>query len=233
MNTERLHTVRRTLGKLLLLPVAGIVLAACGVTEPDEAAWQSAASYSWPVGAGKRELSFRNELSGDHGLVPVDTSVFVMEAEAMTEQMFAGQLMYKLDQQHRSRNFYFLPMQDTLIIFDQLPATVALTTPLEKGHEWICEFADSIPSWKATIVERYSYRNVQGTIYRNVIEVKYEPLTPSEIDEGHSWVRFFAKGVGPVQTIKLLNTFSSDPSLPDKSVPVERMTLIHNIEVTN
>lgn len=234
MNTLRFHILLRTLGKLMLLPLAGILFAACGVTEPDTSAWQSADSYSWPIGNGKRELTFRNEMI-DSASVRTDTLVFDMEPMATEEREFGGRAMYKLDWQQRSTNYYFLPLRDTLVILDQVPATLALITPLVQKNSWICEFdaVDSTPTWRATIVERYSYRNVEGTIYKNVIEVEYEPLTKKDIDKGNSWVRFFAEGVGPVQTIKLFNTFSHNASLPDKSEPVERRILIKNVEATN
>lgn len=217
----------------MLLPIAGIVLASCGVTEPDDSAWQSASSYSWPVGPGKRELTFRNEESIDSGHVQTTIDTFDMEATTTSEREFAGLPMYKLDKRQRGGNVFFLPLRDTLIIFDQLPAKRALVAPLEKGNSWICEYdADTIPTWRATIVERYSYRNVEGKIYKNVIEVEYVPLTERDINAGDSWVRFFAKDVGPVQTIKLHNTLSSNPSVPDKSEPIRRTILIDNIEAT-
>ena len=229
MNIERLHTIIRGGAWLLVVAAASLTLGACDVTGPDTAPWQQTSSFSWPVGLGKRSLYFRNELSMDSGQVKTDIYVFDMDAQVTSERTFSGQPMYKLDQQQRSTNYYFLPLKDTLVIFDQVPATLALTAPIEKGHEWDCAFGnDGQATWRATIVERYSYRNVEGKIYKNVIEVQYKPTADAGhgLDNGNSWVRFFAEGIGPVQTIKLLNTPSTDPQVPAKSVPVERTILI-------
>jgi hypothetical protein len=203
---------------------ASITFSACGVVGPDETPWRSPASFAWPVSLEKRTIRYVHE---DLDLNSTDTLTYVMDAEKDQTELFNGQPMYRLDRVNKTNDIHFLPLQDTLVVSGDGASPVALVAPIEKGHSWISAYkADSIPLWRATIVERYSYRNVQGTIYQNVIEVKYEPLTQSDIASGISWVRFFAEGKGIVQTIKVLNSPSTDSSLPDKSEPVERTVLI-------
>jgi hypothetical protein len=221
---------------LLVAAATSIALSACDVTQPDATPWQSTKSFSWPVGLGKRSLRFQNQSldPSNATLARPDTLTFDMDAEATNELLYDGQPTYKLDQQGRSTKYFFLPLQDTLVIFDQVPVTLALVAPLVKDHSWNCAFdATNSATWSAKIVDRYSYRNVEGKVYKNVIEVEYSPLTKVDKDAGTSWVRLFAEGVGPVQTIKLFSSPITDPSLHAKSEPIERRILIDNSEAKN
>jgi hypothetical protein len=234
MKTERLRTIIRKGASLLLLATVSLTIGACDVTGPDTTPWENTSSFSWPIGLGKRIVRYE-KTDMDSGLVvTVDTVYFDMSEQTTNEKVFAGQPMYMLDQRQGSSKHFFLPLKDTLVIFDQTPATLALVAPLEKGSSWNCAFdADNTPTWKATIVERYAYRNVEGKVYRNVIEVKYEPMVARYINAGLSWVRFFAEGVGPVQTIQLFNTLPSSPGTPAKQETIERRVLIDNTQATD
>lgn len=201
-------SIIRSLQRGLLLGIA--LLAGCGVTEPDEAAWTNVAAYSWPADTAAF-MRYRVEKIAERNF---DTSDITTR---ISSKSFRGEPMFELVRKNQQSQFNlrFLPLQDTLVTQgEKFPAEYALVAPLVKGHSWICGYQVNSP-WRATILERYAYRKIEGRVYKNVIEVEYKP-TVDPVQE--SWIRFYAEGIGPVQTTKhnilpLVDTLVDVPTL--------------------
>jgi len=196
----------------LILPCA-----ACGVSEPSDDPWQDVSSFSWPQDTNTVMRYKVNKF-------PFNQVVeeFAEERPRGTDQLYNGIPMFRMEQSDRPYGAWLLyaVTRDSLITrSDRFYDDIALVRPLVKGHSWTCGYElDSIP-WRATIIDRYAYWKVDGRVYRNVIEVEYRPAqTPSQ--QWWSWVRFYAEGVGPVQTIKNVynNPEQTLPQVETKSV---------------
>jgi len=230
MKTYSMTSYRRQAVALFLASMAATLISSCGVTEPDQARWQDVAAYSWPVESGsylKYRVEKRSAFSDS-----VEKSVREIKPNISTELYKGIWPMYLLHQRDNDKDrsiatsTLFLALKDTLITErGAIPAKYALVAPLEKGHSWTCTYADqaeTVPSWSATVVDRYSYRKVDGNIYKNVIEVEYRRLSPAE---PAMWVQFYAEGIGPIQTIKYTATTAS-PSEGQTARAVEEQSVL-------
>jgi hypothetical protein len=192
------------------------------VVEPDTAAWEDARAFSWPVGLGKTFQIHRDDAL-DTDSPSSATLTFAVESPTTSKLSFGGQPMYRLKEQG-PRTYYFLPLKDTLVTSDEMGMRISLTAPITKGHEWDCAFdASGNPTWHARIVDRFAYRNVEGTVYKNVVQVEYRPLDSQSI----TWVRFFAEGVGPVQTTCFITPTAAASVSPTSEVRT-RVNLLPN-----
>jgi hypothetical protein len=230
MNTYTITSFGRGALAMLLAAALGVVACGCGVTEPDQARWQNVSAFSWPVQSGsylKYRVEKRNSVTDS-----IETSVREIKPEISDELYENLQPMYLLHQRDNDRDrsiatsTLFLPLTDTLITErGAIPAKYALVAPLEVGRTWNCTYADAaetVPSWSATVVDRYSYRKVEGTVYKNVIEVEYRRLPPAE---PAMWVQFYAEGIGPIQTIKY-SASSPTPSEGQSPRAVEEQAVL-------
>ena len=230
MKTYTITSLGRGTLALLLAAALGVLSSGCGVTEPDQARWQNVSAFSWPVQTGsylKYRVDKRNSVTD-----LIETSFREIKPE-MSQELYQGsRTMYLLHQSDNGRDrsiatsTLFLPLTDTLITErGAIPAKYALVAPLEVGRTWNCTYADAaetVPSWSATVVDRYSYRKVEGIVYKNVIEVEYRRLPPAD---PAMWVQFYAEGIGPIQTIKY-SAASPTPSEGQSPSAVEEQAVL-------
>jgi hypothetical protein len=235
----------------VLALAAMVILGACGVTGPDETPWQNVAAYSWPTAEGTF-MRYRVEVNSQivNGTPKDSTSAMTIE---QADDTFHGELMYRLNNTDRvfSQRVLFLPTRDTLFVGngdagrEEFGGTYHLVAPLQRGHSWISGYkydGDSIPKWKATILERLSHLQLAGIEgapkqYRNVVVVKYELLDTAAPDYGSYWIRYYAEGQGPIQTIKniVLRRDASGviPTLPYEAQFITRTVLIESSAASN
>lgn len=219
MNTHRSNrTAWIWSGALLSI----LLLASCGVTDPDESPWQDVRSFSWPTTTGTL-MKYRTEALDNDGKLVVTNSELKVEqgADVDSDVTYNGQPMSLLndtdaDNQNPGAALHFLPMQDTLIVKnDEISAEVALVAPIKKGHRWVATYNGQDTSIVAEIIELFSYRKVEGITYKNVVAVKYKDLrTLPNQSFDTEWVRFFAEGVGEIETIQNDYPVSSSSSAP-------------------
>jgi hypothetical protein len=197
MITAFIRKGRQGVLHLGVLFAAGLILAGCSVSGPDESAWQNVADYSWPTATGTL-LRYRVETK-------IDTVCTTATTES-SDSLYHGRSMYRLDDPSMSSRIQllYLPLKDTLVVrFEEFGGKYLLVGPLEKGHTWISGYSDDAetkPSWQATVIDRYSHLQLEGKYYDNVVVVQYKPLAASR--QGEYWIRFYAQGAGPIQTIQ-------------------------------
>lgn len=206
---------------LLFSGVALLLVAGCGVSEPSDDPWRDVARFSWPQDTTAL-MRYKKE-QFKYGRL--QTEQFSDAQPRLSEETYNGTRMFVLQTDESAQSWTrYVATHDTLITRrDRFPGDIALAAPLVKGRSWICG-SDTTP-WRATVLERYAFRKVDGIVYQNVIEVEYRPdnAAPSI-----SWVRFYAEGVGPVQTIK--NVYDN----PGQTLPeVEQRTVLISSSVQN
>jgi hypothetical protein len=209
MKTSIVYTHLRRFAPAALALAVAVVLGACGVTGPDEAPWQNVADYSWPTTDGTL-MKYRVEVNPDAKNAATDS--INMEIQPANSTLH-GYPMYRLNNPERvvSQRVLFVPRHDTLYVGngdagrEEFGGTYHLVAPLERGHSWISGYkddAETIPQWKATIIERLSYLQLEGHQYRNIVVAKYELIDSTAPDYGSYWIRYYAQGEGPILTIK-------------------------------
>lgn len=176
------------------------VLGSCGVTEPDEAPWADVAAFSWPTTTGtmmRYRVEEKTPVGGDTIYYREET---IARSERQNRPTYHGQEMLML-RNESDLSSYFLPLKDTLITkMDRTGSDLALVAPLDKGRTWISGYVrDTVPAMQAEVIERFSELKLEGNVYRNVIVVKYSSLDKKDRDY---WIRFFAKDVGAILTLK-------------------------------
>lgn len=205
-----------------LFGVAALLLiAGCGVSEPSGDPWRDVARFSWPQDTTAL-MRYKKE---QFKFGRLQTEEFSDAQPRLSEEVYGGRTMFILQTDESAQSWTrYVATHDTLVTRrDRFPGDIALAAPLVKGQSWICG-ADTAP-WRATVLERYSYRKVDGVVYQNVVEVEYRPdnSTPTI-----SWVRFYAEGIGPVQTIK--NVYDN----PAQTLPeVEQRTVLVSSSMQN
>jgi hypothetical protein len=227
MNTDWITTIHITAARMLasasMLAAAAMTLASCGVTAPDEIRWKDVSAYSWPadtVTTMQYKIVAHDNINNTTDTTLADIST------ALSTTMYRGVPMYSLREKggNASLRKLFLPLKDTLITKNlEFDVRYALVAPLEKGHSWICTYADDAetePSWRAKVIERFAYRKVEGNVYRNVIEVEYTPLIINPNGHASTWVQFYAEGIGVVQTIQNSIRDQADPVVESERVLV-------------
>jgi hypothetical protein len=193
----------------------------CGVTGPDEAPWGDVAAFSWPTTQGAM-MKYRVEEKG------IDTNRYRHEtSQKSDEYTYAGQSMMMLfdEEEGVRKSTHFLPLKDTLVtVRDRTGALYALVAPLEKNRTWISAYGpDSIPTQKATVIERFSELKLEGTVYQNVIVVKYQPM----IESNEYWIRFYARDIGAILTLK--HVVPAQGSIVDpEPEPLQRTLLVEH-----
>lgn len=213
---------------IYLVPALAIlVLAGCGVSEPDDQQWKQPSAYIWPAEIGTK-LQYRVEKTPNGLRIGADPNDTVFTNDMTVERSdssYNGVPMYELRESRGGWRFWrhYLAVGDTVIARNEaFPADLLLVGPLEQGRTWVCGYqVDTIP-WQATVIDRYAWKKVEGRVYKNVIEVEYKPVV-SPIQE--SWTRLYAEGIGPIQTVKNyspLRDTTAEPALPQ----VERSVLI-------
>jgi hypothetical protein len=205
------------------------VIASCGVTGPDEAPWGDVSAFSWPTTEGamlKYRIEEKNALGEDSIYYRQETS------ESAGHYFYNGKAMVMLynDLEGPKQCTHFLPLKDTLVtVRDRTGSLYALTAPLDKGHEWISAYsADTVPSMKAKVIERFSELKLEGTVYKNVIVVQYDPIGKHE----YYWVRFFARDIGPILTLKHFVPVPGGIVDPEPQ-PVQRTVLVEHMNAAN
>lgn len=216
-----------------------LAFAACGVTEPDESPFQNVADYSWPTTTGTQMLYRVDKKMPD---TTYTSSVTTEESD----YLYQGQKMFRLhDDRSIKLRVLYLPLKDTLVTRnEEFGGNFLLVAPLEKGHTWISGYSDDAntqPSWRATVIERFSYLKLsdsllpEGRQFRNVVVVKYEPLAKQE--QGKYWIRFYAQGQGPIQTIQHfappIDSSSIDINLPNPTRTIKRTVLLETTPAAN
>lgn len=201
-------------GTISLLGCAMLLLAmvvgGCSVTEPEGPT--TVADFSWPT-TPNLAMTYKKE-SKNPQLGSVDTTEEHLTIQRSKSQ-FKGNDMFELYDtvSSASARTRFLPLNDTLIVYDNLGCQYALVGTMEKGGEWYSPrrgFADDKPSWHAKIIERYDFKRVEGKTYKNVIAVQYTEVDSNKVETGKGlWVRLFAEGVGVVQEVSYSYPISS------------------------
>lgn len=200
MNIKTLRTIGRRYPLSALALLCAAALGGCDVTQPSEATWSDVRAYSWPV---HKVLTYRVDdlQSGEKKQIEIKTSLATTADSTTTH--WNGDRFYELKEDRSHAPRLFLPLRDTLFTrHSEFPSDLALVAPLVKDHSWICGYSIDGTPWKATIMERYSYRKIDGTVYENVIEVEYRPQSASSDGEMPIFTRFYAEGKGVVQTIE-------------------------------
>ena len=206
-------------GVLCTLP---LLLTACTVTTPDDSVWEDVSNFSWPTEIGT-VMKYR-KIVGD----TIKTEVVVIEQgkAGPGQDQLADYLMLKDTTLVTPPRVYFRANRDTLrAIKDDIGMDMELVAPLEKGHTWYTESTTLGVTWKAEIIDRYAYRKIEGTVYPNVIAVKYRRYDANGTPDSEEWIRFFAEDVGEILSIRNLYPVSSSPAqiLPQQ---MERRELI-------
>jgi hypothetical protein len=251
MKTSIVYTHVRRFAPALVALAAVVVLGACSVTGPDETPWQNVAAYAWPTTA-QTFLRYRVEETYPELKESVDSVRVVQWDENLQGTKTyhphdSSAKMYQLQNTGRivSQRVLFLPTTDVLYVGngdagrEEFGGTYHLVAPLQRGHTWISGYkddAETIPKWRATIIERLRSMELEGQQYKNVLVARYELVDSTAPDYGSYWVRYYAEGEGPIQTIKYI-ALRRDPSGKILTLPTDtqiaRTVLINPIAAGN
>lgn len=210
----------------VLALAAASVVSGCAVTQPDEDPWQDVTAYSWPA---DKVLHYRIDDLED------GTQSFSTIPTTLTDSVYRdSQKFYNLGDPKLRAWRGFLPLKDTIITLNgHFPMDVALVAPLEKGHKWISGIRTVVTDtgevtlrWYGEILERYSYRKIEGEVYKNVLEVQYKPEFFTDPSNKVVRTLFYVEGKGVVQELKshIRDNGSDDPNTLPKLL--ERVLLI-------
>ena len=224
------HHINRTLRIWSAGLLSMLILASCGVTEPDASSWQDVRNFSWPTATGT-VMKYRTTTNADN--TTEDKELIVERASVLESTVnYHGQDMFVLADTNSSQfapsdGLHFLPQQDTLYVKNDLSGIeFALVSPLKKGQRWVAAYNGQDTSMVAEIIELFAYRKVEGITYRNVVAVKYQNLvgSSSSTHDKEEWIRFFAEGIGEIETIK--NNYSSSTSSSEPLPERESSTVL-------
>ncbi len=206
----------------ILALLAVLTLAGCGTTEPGAPADVSA--YAWPT-TPNASMKYKRVVYSFNGDSTESESSYIVNTSS-----FGGRTMYRLYDTVRSSStsYLFLPTRDTLYVeFDPSGSRYALVGPLVRNHTWSAAYFDNeetVPKVKATVLEHYAVKRVEGVTYEDVVAVEYKSLDP---EEPNKWIRLYAKGIGEVQTITLTypkkssgGTVTGDALLSERTILV-------------
>lgn len=229
----------------MLAPLCAVVMGACDVTQPDRNPWEDVRAFSWPANKVLKyqvyNLATGSPVAGDS--IEITTKI----ASPATAVYWNGERFYEMKQRRNNdpadnARPLFLPLRDTLVMRGgDFRSDLALVAPLAKGHSWSCGLdtvvssaGDVIVPWQATILERYSYRKVEGVVYTNVIEVEYRPEFVVGNNAMEIWTRFYAEGKGVIQTIR---SYVPRPARPEDPPaipkPTARTVLVETRDAVN
>lgn len=222
-----LSSIRHWSSLPVLALAAALAIGGCDVTQPDDDPWRDVTAYSWPT---DKVLQYRTDdlTKGTQDIKEIVTT------KAPLTYWNGMNFQYLSNPQSRAPR-YFLALKDTIVtLHPEFPMNVALVAPLKKGHKWVSgiqnvvtDTGEVVLRWYGEILERYSYRKIEGEVYSNVIEVEYKPEFFTDPSNKVVRTLFYVEGKGVVQELKSLlrETGSSDTpnSLPQ---PLERVLLI-------
>ena len=206
-----------------------LLLVSCGVTAPEDSPWEDVRNFSWPTSVGTM-MKYHTEAFDENNIfTESDIELTVKLGSSFDPNHIAveQQSMYILqDEQDDNWRPYtdglsYRASEDSLIVLnDPIGISTALISPLEKGRKWIAQYDGQDTGVAAEIIELFSYRKVEGITYRNVVAVKYKVLiaSPNAQSPSTEWIRFYAEGIGEIETIKNgygTSTSSSEP-LPEQ-----------------
>ncbi|MDB5035748.1 MAG: hypothetical protein JWQ98_2989 [Chlorobi bacterium] len=222
------------LGLAGILLLAGL-LSACNITGPEDERWLDVSSFSWPTDT-QAVMHYKTVKASSPSPSSYTVNIRLADSTDRRNATLKDKLtrinrwnladqIYMLDKANYSHKEYFIPLKDTLIaLMSEVGATYALVAPLDTGHTWYCSYGDdNNPTQQARIVERYSYRKIEGKIYKNVIEVKYSSV--GSVSDTSFWVCFYAQGIGLIQRLKYQIPIKSD-NAPDTTPIVEEETVL-------
>lgn len=195
------------LGSLLLL-------ASCGVTEPSNEGWQDVSEFSWPTEIGTT-MTFRKSETQSGSISDIYLDIEAATPDPTNVTPYGRLDLVLVDTSLGDVSMvHFLSTSDLLVVrkekFGGDPALL-LKSPLEKGHRW---YSSSDSLWEAEVVDVYSLRKIEGTLYEDVVAVRYRRTDVVE----QEYIRFYAKGIGEVMTIEnsfIRSTSSTDTSRAD------------------
>lgn len=210
MKINPLISICRRLPLPALAAIVALAVGGCNVTQPDEGPWRDASAYSWPI---NRAFLYRTDTLATGGYAYNMMTAKITTADNALR--WDGSRYFQLRDTAGSRApRLFLPLKDTLLTLNTgIPSELGLVTPLEKGHSWTCGTSIEGVPWKATILERYSFRKIEGIVYKNVIEVEYKPEVVTN-DDIVVVTRFYAEGQGVVQTLESVIQRQDNPDNP-------------------
>jgi hypothetical protein len=199
----------------MMLCGGALLLSSCSVTEPSDTVWEDVRTFSWPTDAGvsmKYRTMAHTESGEDTTISEIEVTIAQADASSTIGDHY-GQRMYVLNNPDglSFKQVHFLPTHDSLIVKQEdFGGEIALLAPLDKGHRW---YSSRDSAWEAEIIERFAYRKVEGTVYQNVIAVKYRRKEPlGGIYNNEEWIRFYAEGIGEILTIRNVYPESNSPS---------------------
>jgi hypothetical protein len=195
---------------MIMMCGGGLFLSSCSVTEPNDTVWEDVRTFSWPTESGV-SMKYRTQI-GDSTISEEEITIDQASPLSGIADHY-GERMYVLNNPDESffSQVHFLPTHDSLIVKqEEFGGEIALLAPLDKGHRW---YSSRDSAWEAEIIERFAYRKVEGTVYQNVIAVKYRRKEPlGGIYDDEEWIRFYAEGIGEILTIRNVYPQSSSPS---------------------
>lgn len=232
-----MHAINRFISTALGLVLSTLLLASCGVTEPDATPWKNVADFSWPTtkGVTMKYQTIQADTVSDESEVTVDIDISQGPAS-----FYNGQQMYVMRSltdtvKPITAQMHYLPLQDTLVVSqdNDIGAAYALVAPLEKGRRWVASYTNSgDTALVAEVIELFSYRKIEGTVYENVVAVKYSRLKRlSNIYPNAEWIRFYAQGVGEIMTVR--NVYPQESTLADPLPQQEQRRVLVETTATN
>lgn len=208
-----MKALRSIIGRIGIVAgvAATMLVASCGVTEPEDSAWQDVSRFAWPTSS---QMTYVKTVTSGN-ISTIDTHYVSVVSNA-----YNGRQMYMLDDKQESlpSRIRFVANRDSLITANErFGGTLPLLAPLDKGHSWVSgrwvsgsgKNQDTV-LWHATIIEKFAVLQLDGTQYKNVIGVKYESTEP----DGTSQIcfRYYAEGIGVIKTVQ--NTYQSQGQNP-------------------
>jgi hypothetical protein len=201
-----MKTLRSTIGRIGIAGLAAgtVLLASCGVTDPEDSTWQDISHFAWPASSQMTYVETKTDQIGssreEHEI-------------SIVPNVFNGRQMYMLFDKKTgiSQRIRFLANRDSLIVAnDPHFVSLPLLAPLDKGHSWTMTNSDNDVVWQATIIEKLSILQVEGRQYKNVVGVKYES---TQADGQHIKFQYYAEDIGLVKTVENIypSRASADP----------------------
>jgi hypothetical protein len=192
---------RGTIGAILSLATA--IFGGCDITQPSEEQWKDVNTFAWSTDT----LRYHVWIKGTDSAI-TDTVILVGR-----DSLIGSTERIRILEKIGSDILGPLPIhtrlqKDTLIVTqgDGLPP-FQLTGPIVVGGTWFAQIFERpgdapVPTWNARIVNRHGRKIIGEKAYDDVLEVEYRPLRTEDVNDGLLWVRYFAKGVGPILTKK-------------------------------
>lgn len=204
-----------------------LMLASCGVTEPNTEGWQDVSQFSWPTEVGTT-MTFRKSVGASGTPVDLHIDIQASDPDPANQTPYGTLDLVLVDTNVAAQNMvHFLSTQTVLVArqeeFGGYQALL-LKSPLERGHRW---YTSSDSTWEAEVVDLYAWRKIEGELYENVVAVRYRETDPNNPDfrAEQEYIRFYAQGIGEVMTIR--NSFGKSstgapttPTLEEKRVLV-------------